>query len=191
MGAVARVRATGVRQERPPLRLVPARRGRTRACASAHAARLFRVVTICLLIIIASGAFRVAIAAQAAEAAIDAWELKAELKNERQLSRALAAETSRLAAPSRIEAIASEALDMTRPTAVCYLELPSPAVAEPADPPVRAAEAEAGPAETGLAAVAANDQVRESGGLLAVLAELAAGEAQAVLVGNMGLGSVR
>lgn len=121
---------------------------------------------------------RVTLAAQAAEASIDAWELKQELRAEQQVTRALEADRSSLAAPSRIEDLACETLNMDRPAQVCYLDLPGIA-ATPADP---ATSDEQAPPTRGTTF---------GDGLVATLAHLAAGEAQALLVGNMGLGSVR
>jgi cell division protein FtsL len=129
---------------------------------------------VCLAILALAGAARVTFAAQAAEASIDAWELKAEVKAERLAERALKADRSALAAPSRIEAVACQTLNMGRPAEVAYLQLPAE---QATGPDAAVAEAAHGP----------------SGGaeLLATLMDLAAGEAEVMLVGDVGLGSFR
>lgn len=117
-----------------------------------------------------AGVARVSLAADAAEATVDAWELKQSVKTEKLVSRTLEADRSALAAPSRIEAVASQTLNMTRPAQVSYLQLP--ASQEP------------------LA-----DTVVDDGGaarkVLDTLVDLAAGEAQVMLVGDVGLGSLK
>jgi hypothetical protein len=120
----------------------------------------------------------VSLAVQAAEASIDAWELRAAVKSERQITRALEADCSTLAAPSRIEALACQTLSMARPAQVAYLQLP-PASEMSGDGQVSpdAGPAAHAPAEQGGAR-----------GLLATLMDLAAGEAQVLLVGDVGLG---
>lgn len=114
---------------------------------------------------------RVSLAASAAEASIDAWKLRADVKAERLVTRTLEADRSALAAPSRIETIASQTLNMTKPTQVSYLQLPATA-----DTPGATTDAEEKPAGPGM---------------LATLVDLAAGEAQVMLVGDVGLGSHR
>ena len=187
MGAAARKFAHSAAPARPVLRLVPARspRGNARARAQAGAA-VFRVAAVCLLILATAGVARVALAAQAAEAAIDAWEVRSELKAERKATRSLEADRSSLVAPSRIEVLACETLNMSSPVEVCYLELPSlaPEAVEPGsdaptvDPAPQVADDGTG-ARAGVS------------GMLATLVDLAAGEAQVLLVGDMGLGTSR
>lgn len=127
-----------------------------------------------------AGAVRVSLAADAAESAIDAWELRAEVKTERLVTRALEADRSALAAPSRIEAVACQTLNMARPTTVSYLQLPT-------NPGSAGFESAAEPGQT------APPEAGEGGsrGLVATLMDLAAGEAQVLLVGDVGLGSLR
>lgn len=126
-----------------------------------------------ITILAVAGLARVSFAAQAAEASIDAWELRAQVKAERLTARALEADRSALAAPSRIEAVASQTLNMGRPAQVAYIQLPDGEAAGDA--------AGATPAET------------ESAGpdLMATLMQLAADEAEVMLVGDVGLGSFR
>lgn len=140
---------------------------------------------LCLLVLITAGMTRVTLAAQAAEASIDAWELKQELRVEQQLTRTLEADRSSLAAHSRIENLACETLDMDRPVQVCYLELPGGATPEAPGATDQVAGSPASAADAQATSATARS------GFIATLAHLAAGEAQALLVGNMGLGSIR
>lgn len=181
MGAAARKIAhpNTAASARPALRLVRGGRRRSAARSAAAASSAFRVVTVCLLVLACAGVIRVSLAARAAEAAIDAWELQAEVKAERLVTRSLEADRSALAAPSRIEAVACQTLNMTRPAAVAYLELPSEASGAAADDAVT---------------MASNEQARtgaQGPGVLDTLMDLAAGEAQVMLVGDVGLGSIR
>lgn len=130
------------------------------------------MLVICFAVIAIAGVARVFLAASAAEASIDAWSLRADVKAERLVTRALEADRSSLAAPSRIEQIASQTLNMSRPTEVSYLELPSDGASD------------AGEAVETPPAKAGSD-------LLATLVDLAAEEAQVMLVGDVGLGSLR
>ncbi len=179
MGAAARkiAHAHTAAPVRPVLRLVRGghRRGAARSAAAASSA--FRAVTLCLVVLAFAGVMRVTLAARAAEASIDAWELKAEVKAEKLVTRTLEADRSALAAPSRIEAVACQTLNMGRPTQVAYLELPSE----------DAVGGDAAPASP-----AGNAGAEDPGsGVLATLMDLAAGEAQVMLVGDVGLGSLR
>lgn len=180
MGAAARKIAHTAAPARPTLRLAPVSGRRTHARSTAAAA--FRVVCVCLLILASAGVARVALAAQAAEAAVDAWELKSELKSARMQARGLEADRGSLAAPSRIEVLACETLNMDRPTEVCYLELPAPTGAPAVD--------EGGTPVSGVLAASGEPQPKEGAAsrVLATLVDLAAGEAQVLLVGDMGLG---
>ena len=172
MGAAARsVARTTIAPARPRLRIVPGGRRRTRSAA--RAATAFRAVLCCLIVIACAGLLRVNLAARAAEAAIDASSLRAEVKTERQVGRTLEADKSALAAPSRIENLACQTMNMNAPSEVCYLELPASAPSGSEPSVAQAASAEKGP------------------GVLDTLVDLAAGEAQVLLVGDMGLGSVR
>ena len=189
MGAAARRLAPSAAPVLPALRVVTG--GRRRARARAVDARgAFALAMTCVLIIAAAGVARVALAAQAAEAAIDSWEIKTELKSERSVTRTLESDRSALAAPSRIEALACQTLNMDRPVEVCYLALTTGVVA------VVDASGET-IAEAGTAGSvddvdpAASASARGRGSIVSTIMELAAGEAQVLLVGDMGLGQAR
>lgn len=138
-------------------------------------------MAVCAVILMAAGVMRVSLAARAAEASIDAWELRSEVKAEQQLGRTLEADRSALSSPSRIEEIACQTLDMTRPAQVCYLEMPETAVAAPVDDGVLVDDGDNEPAPMREAARR----------VVATLADLAASEAEVMLVGDMGIGTLR
>jgi len=184
VGAAARKIAQTATPSRPVLKVVRggSTRTRTRARTSAAADGVFRVLALCMVILAVAGVVRVSLAARAAEATIDAWELRSEVKAAQLSIKALEADRSALASPSRIEALACETLSMTKPIEVCYLEYP--AVGDPEAPPQEG---------TGSVQVAdvAPASTSDGGGLLRTMMDLAASEAQVLLVGDMGLGSLR
>lgn len=182
MGAAARKMAQPAAPSRPRLKVVRGGAARTRAQSLAAADGAFRLLAACLVILAFAGVVRVSLAARAAEATIDAWELRAEVKEERQATRTLEADRSALSSPSRIEALACETLNMAKPVQVCYLELSgqnsAPDTADSGSAPERVAESTASDGAPG-------------GGVIRTLMDLAASEAQVLLVGDMGLGSMR
>lgn len=171
MGAAARKMAPVAHAVRPHLRLVRGGRPRGRSRSDAVAARRFRVVAAVFLVVAFAGIMRVSLAAQAAEAAVDAARLREQLKAERLEGRELEADKSVLAAPSRIEILACETLNMGEPNQVCYLELPGDRAAQTGEP----SGGGSGPGDD----------------IMKTLMDLAAGEAQVLLVGDMGLGTGR
>ena len=181
VGAAARKIAHTATPARPVLRVISGARRRTRTHAVAAASTTFRLAAVCLVVLAFAGVIRVSLAAHAAEATIDAWQLRAEVKAERLVTRTLEADRSALAAPSRIEAVACQTLNMGRPVTVSYLQLPSQ--------PDASAGSSAGVPVAGTPAAAESGD--ESRGLVATLMDLAAGEAQVLLVGDVGLGSLR
>lgn len=173
MGAAARKAVrTPMGPARPRLRVVSGHRRGTHSRAAARGATYFRVVAACLVLLACAGVLRVSLAVQAAEAAIDASALRVELKDERHTERVLEADKSALAAPSRIEVLASGILNMERPANVTYIDLPAAAV-----------DTEA--------ATAGDTEASVGGRVIATLMDLAAGEAQVLLVGDVGLGPLR
>lgn len=154
------------------MRLVAGGRRRTCSRANARAVARFRVVVVCLVVLAVAGSVRVSLAVRASEAAVDASVLREQLREERLEGRVLEADRSVLASPSRIEVLACETLNMGQPADVCYIELP----ASDGEPDVSVAAQAAPAAEPGI---------------MATLMDLAAGEAQVLLVGDMGLGATR
>ncbi|MCE5204329.1 MAG: cell division protein FtsL [Actinomycetia bacterium] len=164
---------------RQTLRLVtapPSRGVRTvsptrRRSRHAQAPVVFGVFCAVAVFLAAVGLLRVTLAVRAAEDAIDAVELERSIKAEQLASKSLEADCSTLAAPSRIKAIAGSTLKMTGPGEVRYITL-----AEQSTPAMASEES----SRTGVLASA-----------LDTVMDLAAGEAQMLLVGDMGLSASR
>ncbi len=177
MGAAARQIADSRRAPaaRPHLRLVPSAQSKPRRRTSARASRssvgLFRICCVAMVIIACVGMLRVALAVQAEEAAIDAVSLQEDIRSEELTGKSLEADASALKAPSRIGAIAGTALNMTEAQQVTYIDIPAAETAE-----TRAAAS----ATTGTSGV---------GTVVSRIMDLAAGEAQVLLVGDVGLSS--
>jgi len=164
---------------RPQLRLVSCRpstsaRSRQRTRDAGGVFRLFCGAMVLLAVV---GLLRITLAVQAQEAAIDASALRQELKAEEQVATSLEADRSALAAPSRIQSIASASLNMAEPTEVCYIDLPAAQ---------EAASEDAAPATE--ADVATTPGIS---GVISTLMDVAAGEAQVLLVGDVGIASAK
>jgi cell division protein FtsL len=127
-----------------------------------------------LVLLTALGALalgRVWLSAEAAEASIASSKLRTEIKAARFEGDMLEIQASRLATPSRIEAIAGGAMGMAAPTSVTYMNV------APANPAARSAEQK--PTGRGLK------------GAVASAMSMAAGEAEVLLVGDVGLATSR
>jgi cell division protein FtsL len=138
-----------------------------------EAAAAFRVFCLAMAVLAVVGMLRVTLAVQAQEAAIDANDLRRVIQTEEQVSKVLEADRSALAAPSRIESIASAALNMAQPAEVCYISLP---VAEQPS----AVEAKPSATNTGRG-------VSQVAGIISSVMDVAVGEAQVLLVGDVGI----
>lgn len=178
MGAAARKHADSDRMPaaRPHLRLAQAAPRRTpaprRRARTGMSAMLFRVCCTAMVVLAAVGLVRIALAVQATEAAIEAVRIQQDIRAEELQSKSLEADASALAAPSRVAAIADSALNMTEAGSVSYITVPS-----------------SGTGDAGSSGTEAKASA-ESGGLGAVVAsmmDVAAGEAQVLLVGDVGL----
>jgi len=121
------------------------------------------------------GVGRVWLSVQAAEASIDSGQLRREIKVERYRGDMLEIQQSALATPSRIQAIAGTTMGMTPASSVSYLDLSK--VCAPVTP----------------GAIADAPRTAKGGvsALLAKALDVAAGEAQILLVGDVGLASSR
>ncbi len=171
---------------RPQLRLVkshvrPATKRNARSAHSKDAASAFRVFCVVMAALTIVGMLRITLAVQAQEAAIDANDLLAVIKAEEQVATALEADRSTLAAPSRIESIASSSLNMAQPDEVCYIDLPA---VEAGDEPTVEPSAEK-VAETGSA------KSTTVASVISTVMDVAVGEAQVLLVGDVGIASVK
>lgn len=141
---------------------------------------------------------RVTLAASAAEVAIDSGELNCAIKAERLVGDLLECDKSALTTPSRIESIAGESLQMAQAPQVSYLRLVSDSAATSSTVAVSSPDTgSAGvvapsPAPEGAVAVASVTPTRSAfSGILASVMEMAAGEAEVLLVGDAGLASTR
>ena len=121
------------------------------------------------------GVGRVWLSVQAAEASIDSGQLRREIKVERYRGDMLEIQQSALATPSRIQAIAGTTMGMTPASSVSYLDLSK--VSAPVTP----------------GAIADAPRTAKGGvsTMLAKALDVAAGEAQILLVGDVGLASSR
>ena len=161
---------------RPHLRVVrtapkPSKSKRRRVShASAYQAFVFFAVAT--LVIATLGVSRVWLSVQATQASIDSTNLRQQIKNERYRGDLLEVQQSALATPSRILALACGTLGMAPATSVTYLRLTqdAPTQATPVD-----------------VAASAKRQV----GIVERAMDIAAGEAQILLVGDVGLASAR
>lgn len=170
MGATARAISPATRRVPRARSSAPAPRGRSSAQARCRDA--FRGAFMLMLLLTAVGLVRVYVAAESVEAALDSGRIRAEITEERRVGARLEVDRSALAMPSRIEGIASESMKMAEPQDVAYIEV--------------APDAE--PAGTTQATARAGQEVPEA---LAALLRFAAGEAQALLVGDVGLATAR
>lgn len=170
MGATARAMSPATRGAPRVRSSTPAPRGRSSAQARCRDA--FRGAFMVMLLLTVVGLVRVYVAAESVEAALDSGRIRAEITEERRVGARLEVDRSALAMPSRIEGIASESMEMAEPQDVAYIEV------APDTEPVAA----------GQTTARAGQEVPEA---LAALLRFAAGEAQALLVGDVGLATAR
>lgn len=148
----------------------PARK--TRPCNGTTAARrTFRRFAFLTVVVCALGLGRVWLSVQAAEASIEAGELRGMIKTERYKGDMLEVQQSALSSPSRIRAIAGATMDMASGADVTYLDL--------------------APATQDVAAGGRTDRVSKLESAMSDVLSLAAGEAHVLLVGDVGLASAR
>lgn len=176
MGQAARKIDTGRTAVTPRLTVVktprkPAPKRRSKAALAAAARQAFATFAVVVGVVALLGMGRVWLSVQAAEASIAANDLRREIKLERYEGDMLEIRQSSLGSPSRIRAIACAAMDMAPAEKVTYLELTP-------EKPVAKKEPTA-PARGGFK------------GAVASILDLTAGEAQVLLVGDVGLASSR
>lgn len=168
-------------ETRPTLRVVAddPRRARVRRTSARTAPRAFRACALGMLLVFGLALLRVNLAVGAEQDAIDASRLQASIKNEQQMAKSLEASKSSLAAPSRIASIASGSLDMKAPAKVSYMTFTTSKA-----PAATVAKA------SGVAR-SASGGLSGAKKLVASAMDLAAGEAQVLLVGDVGLASAK
>ena len=167
---------------RPRLRIVRSKKKSSRVSAAVRADHFRRLFQMSVLIMICAAVFglgRVMISTQAAEASFDSNRLEQEIKAERLQGDLLEVDKSSLTTPSRIEQIAGETLKMSAASDVSYMSLPS-----------ESAEEQSGRVEP-VATEAATDQGDALAALFSSVMKMSAGEAQVLLVGDVGLASSR
>ena len=175
-------------EERPArrahLRLVPTpppvrgSRSSARARARAEESRAraaFTMFAVVLACVIALGGARVTLITQAAEASLSEGGIQAGIKAQRAEADQLEVDRSALSTPSRIASIASATMKMGEPRSVRYFSLPDSAGTSGAT----GAHASSGKPEGAVA--------RAFGAVM----DLSAGEAQSLLVGDLGLAGSR
>lgn len=166
----------------PPVR---AKQGRARKPARARAvdarcrAVFSTVVTVAVALTVV-GLVRVAIVARAAEMTLSESRLAASVKAQRIETDRLEIDRSSLATPSRIEEIASATMGMGRPSSVRYITMPGE------DASAGSAGGKNAPGQTEVP-----DRKNGAGStvasVLGALADMSAVEAQALLVGDVGV----
>lgn len=170
------------RHARPALRIV--RRGAcTKRQRRPHAdvgKEMFTLACVILAGLALFGLGRVMLASRATEASIRSSALREEIKAEQLAGDLLEIDKSSLAVPSRIENIAGNSMQMSEAVSVEYMELSLDTESESVADAGSAAETNASQA------VPAED---DQPGVLASVLEMAAGEAQVLLVGDVGLAS--
>lgn len=168
---------------RPDLRVVKkssAKAGKSKAAGRAHrggvARQNFQMFVVLVAVVAVLGLGRIWLSVLAAEASLDANQLRHDIKNARYEGDMLEIQQSALASPSRIRAIASAAFDMAPAEDVTYID-----IRETRRPDV-AKSVPATPQQTGGS---------KMGGVIGDVLDLAAGEAQVLLVGDVGLAAAR
>jgi len=153
----------------------PATRARLRR-EEARARTVFWAFVGVLAFAVVLGSARVTLIVRAAEATITQSRVQADIKAQRAEADALEVDRSSLSTPSRIAGIASSSMGMAEPTSVRYISLTG------------AGAAGSGTAAVGGTTAATGDAL---GALFGAVVDLSAGEAQSLLVGDLGLAGSR
>jgi hypothetical protein len=154
------------------------RRQTSRADARCHAA--FRVFVTVLAVLALFGLTRVSLSARVAEASVDADRLRADICSERLLTDVLEIDRGVLSTPERLASIASASMNMCQASDLTYLEVEPVAETLLLEPEI---------------VVPASGVDTDDGftvkKMIAAVMDMAAGEAQVLLVGDAGLASSR
>lgn len=138
----------------------------------------FRVFLCALAVFTLLGLTRVSLSARIAQAAIDADKLMSSIDAERLVSDELEIDRGVLSRPERLATIASASMCMAEPAELGYLDIEGSA---PVDCDIPAAESAAG----------SQDEGSTLKDIVAAVMDMAAGEAEVLLVGDVGLASSR
>ena len=175
MGLPARRHDTEHRSKKTHLRVVRTS-ARTRKVSAQQqvlaARRNFRLFATLMSVVAVLGLSRVWLSVEATQASLEAARLRSELRSERYRGDMLEVRQSALGSPSRIRAIAGKAMDMAPAQSITYMDL------APKKKNHRATEV----------ATSSTSSLRRT---LASVMDLTAGEAQVLLVGDVGLASTQ
>ncbi|MDA3936367.1 MAG: hypothetical protein PF636_05810 [Actinomycetota bacterium] len=199
MGLPARRETVDSRTERsarPQLRVVlPARRSAPKRNSAAYedrCRRAFRVVLVGMIALSVCGLGRVALSAKANEASIDASALRTDIKNEQLTADRLEVDKSCLMTPSRIEAIAGTTMRMSEADDVTFITISDvDETASDAQGALASNDVATDVADASLGADKGKAEQTPLRALLTSVMDMAAGEAQVLLVGDIGLASSR
>ena len=185
MAQAARAARTRTVARRPNLRVVTApARNRRRGTDAARCRHAFTTACFVMALLTLLGLGRVMLSARAAEISLHAGELRKDIKSERLTGDLLEVDMSALTTPSRIESIAGATMKMTDAKEVSYMRMPTAMpeqdvqVTRSAPEPERVSEVPVGN-PSGFAS------------LVSSVMNMAAGEAQLMLVGDVGLASAK
>lgn len=182
MGLPAVVMTTRTRSSRSRLHLAasPARRRRRSSRRLDASSELFALCCVVFAGVALFGLGRVMLAARATEACIRAAELRQDIKSERLAGDMLEIDRSVLTVPSRIESIAGGTMEMAAADCIEYMALPAARTTEPDDQALSNEDYSAG---------SRSAFAEDPNGVVASLLRMAAGEAQVLLVGDVGIAS--
>ncbi len=161
--------------------------GTRRRSADAKCRGAFNAAVVLMVAVSVLGLARVAVLARATEMALSVNQLTRSIKAQRLETDKLEIDRSSLATPSRIGGIAEETMSMGKPSSVSYISLQGDT--RPAGGTV-AGDAATAPGRGAVSAAG----TQGPGGLEAVLSalvDMSAGEAQTLLVGDLGLAGSR
>ena len=191
MGLPALRHETPLRATGPKLALVAeqrATRGRARpsshpkVCHSARCQDAFKTFVAVALLFSCLGIARVALASRAAAVSIESGKMRAKVKEARFEGDSLKIKISQLATPSRIRAIAGKKMKMAPAAGVWYLTIDGSAKQNSAGP---------APDPPGRGRPLAENKRKAGASILTSIMHTAAGEAQVLLLGDVGLSSSR
>jgi cell division protein FtsL len=160
-----------------PSRESASTRARARAAEARAKTAFVAFLTVFGFAVILGGA-RVTLLVRAAEASITESKVQTAIKAQRVEVERLEADKSALSTPSRIAGIASSTMGMGEPASVKYVSLPAPGALSRTD------------AATGVSP-GGSASTDVFGNIVDALVELSAGEAQSLLVGDLGLAGSR
>jgi len=163
-------------------RMGPERRATSATCRSAKCRDAFNMFLVLAILFSALGVARVALASRAAAVSIESGRMRTRIKEARFRGDMLEIKLSQLATPSRIRVIADKKMQMAPAAGISYLTIDGA-------PPTASRSASArAPSRDGASS---STRGKAGVGLLSSIMHTAAGEAQVLLLGDVGLSSSR